>query len=1203
MVIMDGNDCIFQNNTAEWANAAALGSFGNNNTYSNNIIQNNGQMGLNGAGNNSLYTDNHSLGNNWKGYDSSQEAGGGKWSNVLNNTVTRHEAGNNNGPGIWFDVHDTNNTISSCLVYNNTGHGIHVELHGASNVVENCVVFGTRFHPTYATTEGNGITFTDSSDNVAVNNTIFNCAGVGMFIRWDGRDSSVITTNNKVYNNIVAFNALSNVANFNYQTYFNGKTQADAQGNKHDGNVYSRGSGPGTTFRLQNQAGTDTLSTWQANSLGDTNAIKADPLLMDASQYSGFHLTSSSPAIGNGVTPPVTVSVDYDGDPRPSTGADSGADQFTPAAPTGLTATPGNAQVVLNWSAAAGANSYNVKRSTTSGGPYSTIANVTTTGYTNTGLINGTTYYFVVSAKVTSGGESPNSSQASATPVAPPAAPTGLSATPGNAQVSLTWSTDSGATSYNVKRATVSGGPYTTITNLSATSFLDTGVANGTTYYYVVSGLNAGGESSNSSQVSATPVAPPAAPTGLVATAGNAQVSLTWNTDSGATSYNVKRATVNGGPYTTITNITITGFIDTGLNNGTTYYYVVSGLNAGGEGPNSGQASATPFAQPPAPTGLSATPGNDQVSLAWNAASGATSYNVKESTTSGGPYTTLTNIAGTSFVVTGLINGTNYYFVVSALNGGGESPNSSQASATPGSGSIPVYRVNTGGSASGSFATDAYFSGGTQFSVTNVVDISGLVNPAPMAVYQSYRYIKTNGNTLTYSMTNLTAGLDYRVRLHFADLFNTLPGQRQFDVDINGTRVLTNFDIIATAGAPFKGVIEEFTAFADTSGNIAVVFTATTLDSACINGIEILSAFESQDIGPVAAVGSASITNQVYTVNGSGVDINNSNDQFQFVYRSWTGDVELVARVLSISNTDGHAKAGVMIRGSLADNSAHALSAVQPANGIQFVRRDTNGGSTTTTLASNLFAPYWVKLVRSQNLVSSYQSSDGTNWIWIGSDTVSLAAAVDVGLVVCSHTNGVICTATFDNVSASDPWISDDVGVVGVAGSAVYSPLSGLFTVLGSGTNIFGTADSFQFVNQPFYTNGQIVVLVASEQNVDPWAKAGVMIRQSLSADSIHAVIDVTPGNGIEFNRRLTTGGTTSHTVTNGFAAPYWLMLSRSNSLFTASRSADGLSWVTVGSDTITMTNPVFVGLIVCSHTNVVTCTSTFTNVTVTPSQ
>ncbi|MGO4529476.1 glycoside hydrolase family 6 protein [Paenibacillus sp. 2TAF8] len=182
-----------------------------------------------------------------------------------------------------------------------------------------------------------------------------------------------------------------------------------------------------------------------------------------------------------------------------------------PAAPASVTATAGNAQVTLTWAASTGATSYTVKRALTASGPFVTVAaNVSGTSYTNTGLTNGTTYYYVVTAS-NAAGESVNSASAMATPAAvatAPAAPTALTATAGNAQVSLAWTASAGATSYNVKRALTAAGPFTTIaSNVTATSYTNTGLTNGTTYYYVVSAVNAAGQSANSTVASATPAA------------------------------------------------------------------------------------------------------------------------------------------------------------------------------------------------------------------------------------------------------------------------------------------------------------------------------------------------------------------------------------------------------------------------------------------------------------------------------------------------------------------------------------------------------------------------------------------------------------------------------------------------------------------------------------------------------------------------
>ena len=175
----------------------------------------------------------------------------------------------------------------------------------------------------------------------------------------------------------------------------------------------------------------------------------------------------------------------------------------------------------------------------------------------------------------------------------PPGMPTGLTATGGNAVVNLSWTAGSGATGYYVKRSTTTGNEAQ-IASVTATSYADTSVTNGTKYFYVVSAYNSYGTSGDSNEVNATPSAPaPGATTGLSATASNAQVALAWNASTGATSYNVKRSTTSGGE-TLLTNVGTASFTDSGLTNATTYYYVVSAMLPTGESANSSEVLATP---------------------------------------------------------------------------------------------------------------------------------------------------------------------------------------------------------------------------------------------------------------------------------------------------------------------------------------------------------------------------------------------------------------------------------------------------------------------------------------------------------------------------------------------------------------------------------------------------------------------------------
>jgi hypothetical protein len=177
---------------------------------------------------------------------------------------------------------------------------------------------------------------------------------------------------------------------------------------------------------------------------------------------------------------------------------------------------------------------------------------------------------------------------------------------------------------------------------------------------------------------------PPPVPTGLTAVSGsNAFVNLSWNPTAGATAYNVKRSLSGSGYFATVATVTDTNYSDTGLINELPYYYKVASVGSGGPSADSSAVSATPSGPPPIPTGVTAVPDTfERIDLAWNASYDATSYNVKRSTTHGGPYTNVANAPNPFFTDTGLVSGTTYYYVISALSSEGESSNSAEVNAT-----------------------------------------------------------------------------------------------------------------------------------------------------------------------------------------------------------------------------------------------------------------------------------------------------------------------------------------------------------------------------------------------------------------------------------------------------------------------------------------------------------------------------------------
>lgn len=379
----------------------------------------------------------------------------------------------------------------------------------------------------------------------------------------------------------------------------------------------------------------------------------------------------------------------------------------------------------------------------------------------------------------------------------PPAAPTGVTATGGDLQVTISWAAVANATSYNIYWSTTPGVTPATGTKIAgaASPAVQTGLTAGTTYYYIVTAVNSAGEGPASGEVSAMtnaasapgPTAPPppapgptvpAAPTGVSAAGGTNQVTISWSAVTGATSYNLYWSTTSGvtpANGTGIAGVTSPA-VQTGLTAGTTYYYVVTAVNSAGESAASIQVAATTLTPAPAPTvpasptGVTAAGGASQVTVSWSPVNGATSYNLYWSITAGVTTTTGTRIAGVTspYVQTGLSASTAYYYIVTAVNSVGESAPSAQATATtnappPAALAAPTGVTATGGAkqvtiswlpVAGATIYNLYWSTTSGVTVATGTKIAGVTSPyvqTGLADSTAYYYIVTAADSVSES--------------------------------------------------------------------------------------------------------------------------------------------------------------------------------------------------------------------------------------------------------------------------------------------------------------------------------------------------------------------------------------------------------------------------------------------------------------------
>jgi regulation of enolase protein 1 (concanavalin A-like superfamily) len=249
----------------------------------------------------------------------------------------------------------------------------------------------------------------------------------------------------------------------------------------------------------------------------------------------------------------------------------------------------------------------------------------------------------------------------------------------------------------------------------------------------------------------------------------------------------------------------------------------------------------------------------------------------------------------------------------------------------------------------------------------------------------------------------------------------------------------------------------------------------------------------------------------------------------------------------------------------------------------------------------------WLRLERRDAQIIASRSPDGVTWSEVGRDTVGMSSTVHVGLVVTSHDDAALARAEFEHVAVEQSptaagWQSADIGAVGASGGAAIA--EGTAVIRASGADIWGTGDEFHYAYQALHGNFDIEARVAGLDAVHEWTKAGLMIRGSTDAGSVHLSLFATPANnGVAFQRRLIAGGVSIHTSGPGTTPPVWLRLSRHGGTITAfARASSADAWAVVAQEWVPdLPATVLAGLAVTSHLDGAVAAATFDSVQIVP--
>ena len=839
-------------------------------------------------------------------------------------------------------------------------------------------------------------------------------------------------------------------------------------------------------------------------------------------------------------------------------------------------------------------------------------------------------------------------------PVAtPPNAPSNLVAVlGGDKQVNLSWNDNSGnETGFRLERSAGSGA-FGLIASLGAgtSSYVDGSVDSGNSYSYRVVAYNDAGNSdaSNTQSVSLpsdpvpsipipnpgpthTPNGSIAAPTGLTSLANSgSQITLYWqdNADN-EQGFRIERHK-EGESFSQVAELPFVSrnyFEDTGLEPKTRYYYRVYAYNSSDvsdytneissstkDGPvipepvdpnpvdpnpvDPGPVDPGPVATPPnAPSNLVAVLGGDkQVNLSWNDNSGnETGFRLERSAGSGAFGLIASLGAGTSSYVDGSVDsGNSYSYRVVAYNDAGNSDASNTQSVSLPSDPVPSIPIPNPGP--------------THTPNGSIAAPTGLTSLA------------NSGSQITlYWQDNADNEQGFRIERHkegesFSQVAELPFVSRNYFED-TGLEPKTRYyyRVYAYNSSDVSDYTNEISSSTKDGPVIPEPVDPGPVDPGSTNSEPtqlVDETFSVNEIGTADLGGTASYdsTNDMFRLSADGGKIWGTKDDFHYVYREVSGDVEATVKVSSLEALDELGKAGIMFRQSADEDARHAFLTISAGKGVALERRHEIGGGTTRSGKGNVSAPIWLRLIKEGTYISAYYSEDGDNWSFLSEDIIDFNESIFIGLAVAAHSETDRVTADFGDLnvvelqsqSATETFISADIGKVGVNGDAAYDSQTDSFIVEAAGGDIGHIQDAFHYVFREVEGDFETVTKIDSLVAERAWAKAGLMIRDSFRPDAPYFAVFMAQDVGVVHQHRGTFGGDSDWSKIDGISTPIWVKVSRTGNLYQGHYSLDGANWILVNQATIALSQTLLVGMAVTSHEEGALAYAEFSNLTVT---